>query len=744
MKAPGQVTVGIDKTGKHYMYVAGGGRGRHALNLNKKQSEGLARMGLRPGGEIKIGSGVAAALGISGGSPTPAGATSSAGKAVAQKRSNPNSAAMRSVISKMLASHSAWVKSPGVKGKTATMQRLNQLFARGRADWLKQGNVSEAHKAFAATVLGTIFNKGVKANSGNVGKFKVTFNPGGEQGGGHITLKNAEGQQLAKVEFDDITKIKPSDIEHIRNAFGKERGSGQQLGETSQATSSDSSTAKSPEAKKADEVNAIKKVFQAAGIKPSGGNGKTTPGSVEAPKKRPFGTVRNFKAGPYTGSIGFENETHRDLYDLGSKSVRKGMLTGNQASRSGQASFRNIGDVEGRTKTLAKKLGMSEHETLMHARDVYNDAKAQMKGIKDDEHREVKYKAPEKKPAASTGKTDEERRLAYIAGQNRKNAVAPEKYKAPEKKEQLTGGKGDNKPDSAFEPKALAKGAKMEGKNPDKHPDKVSGSDEERRLSYLAGQNRANAVAPAKMKAPESAKADIDEALMFQPPEGTFKGKVKDYNDEYMSLMNDPKTAVVSYNAKGEYSTPADKALHEWQKDVAKNPQAEPTKYLELKHGRKTALEHFDRMNHARKQYYGYVDKNQRFEDVHKGYGDTIDAPAKPAIEKSTSNVKPTKAPKVKKEKPATAVKEVKNVATQIALGGPNLHPLAASLRERKGEIQKISEKGHKKLIETYNQHVAKGHKAAMNEVWKQVDRITQYHDQKRSAEAPKKAKKSK
>ena len=211
-RAPGTITVGVDKTGKHYKYEAGKGRGRQPLNLSPQVKATLEKAGLRHGNDLHIAGPIAAKLGLTGGGggakPTPQ--TGAQG-------------AKPSIAPKIIESHKAWLSSPGVKGKSATKARLDLLLSHGREEWLASGN-SPDHKAFAGVVLGTIFGVGLKDKRGtgttSAGKMKVRFHPGGVDGGGHITLVSKDGKtNLARIVFKKVGDLTPEQIERARNFF---------------------------------------------------------------------------------------------------------------------------------------------------------------------------------------------------------------------------------------------------------------------------------------------------------------------------------------------------------------------------------------------------------------------------------------------------------------------------------------------------------------------------------------------
>jgi len=84
---------------------------------------------------------------------------------------------------------------------------------------------------------------------------------------------------------------------------------------------------------------------------------------------------RNFRAGRNDAEMVFASEDQRDLYDLGAK-MRYQMRGGQN-----RTSNRAVGDIEGLRRNLAARLGVDEAEVSNLATEVYNDARAQMKGV---------------------------------------------------------------------------------------------------------------------------------------------------------------------------------------------------------------------------------------------------------------------------------------------------------------------------------------------------------------------------
>ena len=93
---------------------------------------------------------------------------------------------------------------------------------------------------------------------------------------------------------------------------------------------------------------------------------------------------RNFTAGMNRGSISFPSEIHRDLYDLGAKHKKQFDNASSATMAKHQA------DKEALQASLAERTGKSADELRNLSSDVHDDVKAQMKGLKDGEHRHVK------------------------------------------------------------------------------------------------------------------------------------------------------------------------------------------------------------------------------------------------------------------------------------------------------------------------------------------------------------------
>lgn len=117
---------------------------------------------------------------------------------------------------------------------------------------------------------------------------------------------------------------------------------------------------------------------------------------------------RNYRAGTNDATITFDSETQKDLYDLAAK--EKYRMRGGQ----NKTSDRSVGDIESLKKKLIAS-GINSSDLTRLSQDVYEDVRAQMKGVKDLEERKVAdnvtKSAPENsdklnKPQESTQKSE--------------------------------------------------------------------------------------------------------------------------------------------------------------------------------------------------------------------------------------------------------------------------------------------------------------------------------------------------
>lgn len=126
---------------------------------------------------------------------------------------------MRKAVERLLSTHNAFIKSGGAKSSAAASDRVQALLSHGRGDRLQQGPVDDANRALAGSILGTIFNKGLRGGSGVGDSFKVRFNPGGASGQGHITVVGADGAEVGSVKFSNLSQLTGTNINKIRSHF---------------------------------------------------------------------------------------------------------------------------------------------------------------------------------------------------------------------------------------------------------------------------------------------------------------------------------------------------------------------------------------------------------------------------------------------------------------------------------------------------------------------------------------------
>lgn len=209
VRPKGSVIEGKDKTGRRYKYVVGQ-RGRVKLGDAQQPSGG--------GGKAPA-------------APKDVAIRARAANAVASKQSSVHARAM---AKKILASHAEWEKS----GDLYTAGRLSQLFDKGRDKLLKQGNKSEAHRAFAGVVLATIFHSNYHGKKSG-GKYNIVFNAGGGGKQGYIKFKTKDGKDVGGISFNDITKIGDQDLAKAKSMFHslaeKAKGAGKTGGHKSAA-----------------------------------------------------------------------------------------------------------------------------------------------------------------------------------------------------------------------------------------------------------------------------------------------------------------------------------------------------------------------------------------------------------------------------------------------------------------------------------------------------------------------------
>lgn len=106
--------------------------------------------------------------------------------------------------------------------------------------------------------------------------------------------------------------------------------------------------------------------------------------------------TRNFLAGNNDASMTFADDAHRDLYDLGAKMRYLGRGGQNKPSQ------RAVGDIAGLRKSLAERLNIPQADIGRMAMDTLDDVKAQMKGVKHGEGRQLDNNVHAPTPTVTT------------------------------------------------------------------------------------------------------------------------------------------------------------------------------------------------------------------------------------------------------------------------------------------------------------------------------------------------------
>ncbi|MFI0610088.1 MAG: hypothetical protein ACH37Z_19615, partial [Anaerolineae bacterium] len=119
------------------------------------------------------------------------------------------------------------------------------------------------------------------------------------------------------------------------------------------------------------------------------------PSLAERVRSRPV--TRPFKAGMNNAEITFEDQAHADLYDLGAK--LRYVTKGGQ----NKTSDRPVGDISGLVAWVASYMGVTPEEARRLGKVVYDDTRAQMKGVKDGEERAVKLNFKKKVDSPAAG-----------------------------------------------------------------------------------------------------------------------------------------------------------------------------------------------------------------------------------------------------------------------------------------------------------------------------------------------------
>lgn len=128
-------------------------------------------------------------------------------------------------------------------------------------------------------------------------------------------------------------------------------------------------------------------------------------GKPEIAQEKPArGLQRNYRAGMNDGSVIFDSETQRDLYDLGASLRGRGLQGGKNRN------YKQEDRIEPLYSSLQERTGLSREEVQQRALDTHDDVKSQMKGVKHLEERKVADKFAEK-PVDFTRLADEQNAL---------------------------------------------------------------------------------------------------------------------------------------------------------------------------------------------------------------------------------------------------------------------------------------------------------------------------------------------
>lgn len=147
--------------------------------------------------------------------------------------------------------------------------------------------------------------------------------------------------------------------------------------------------------------NVVRTAFRKAEEATSGKGGDGTPeppsnsgmSSAPSPVRN---LTRNFRAGNNDASMTFTDDTHRDLYDLGAKMRYLGRGGQNKPKQ------RAVGDIAGLRKSLAERLNLPQADIGRMAMDTLDDVKAQMKGVKHGEGRQLVNNVKPPTPTVTT------------------------------------------------------------------------------------------------------------------------------------------------------------------------------------------------------------------------------------------------------------------------------------------------------------------------------------------------------
>lgn len=129
-----------------------------------------------------------------------------------------------------------------------------------------------------------------------------------------------------------------------------------------------------------------------AAPQPAAQPGPASPASQpSAAPAKPAGSQKGFLTRTWhggmggTGSVEFQDETHRDLFDIAAKRS-KAMRAGNLSDSQRQKLHQDAAALAGK---VARELGVDEQTVNQMSMDVHKAGKEQAKGIKDGEHRKL-------------------------------------------------------------------------------------------------------------------------------------------------------------------------------------------------------------------------------------------------------------------------------------------------------------------------------------------------------------------
>ena len=298
-----------------------------------------------------------------------------------------------SAIKTMLQSHQKWIEFGGGDVK----KRMELLLSHGRDKWLTDAAAKRnpAAHAFGQIVVATLLGKNLLTKDAKHTGKKILFNPAAKTltidgkkystddiGGIRNHGKQVKQHASPRAEMKAMTEA--LNVEPPEKLVG---GKGDSVPDTAfndkslaKGAKVESEHTKDPAVAKEiakDHLSEDPKYYDKLA-------------KMESPKNFP-GRVRNYRAGPYNGSIGFQDQLHRDAYDTAASWKNAVGSAGSLRSKSQEMKTWSADQYERRITNLANQLGISKADALSFALDVHNETKAQMKGVKDDEHRDTTY-----------------------------------------------------------------------------------------------------------------------------------------------------------------------------------------------------------------------------------------------------------------------------------------------------------------------------------------------------------------